>query len=319
MFTIRPFEPSQAEYEAVVAVNIAAWPDEPNTVENWQYGDQEHNPQYLRQRFVAENEAGQIVAEGICWESAWSHVPGKYGFGFSLHPAYANQGLEEQFYHYMLDFLAQREPKPVYLMTYMREDKTDKVQFLTERGFEAIMRDNVSQAEITDYDYSPFAGVIEKVLASGIELLTLPELQARDADWMEKFYDLETTIFKDVPSPDEFTPQPIEEFAKMFKHPAFLPEGQFIAVDEGHWVGLSTLWLNKAEPEKMHVGLTGVRRSHRRRRIATALKLLAFKYAQKRGIKALETENEENNPMYQLNVQLGFKPKPGWVTFRKDL
>jgi len=319
MFTFRPFAASQAEYEAIVAVNTAAWPDDPSTVEDWQYNDQEYNPQYLRQRFVAENEAKQIMAEGICGESSWSHVPGKYNFSFSLHPAYANQDLAERFYHYILDFLAQREPKPVYLLTHMREDKTNRVQFLTERGFKAIMRENVSQAEIADYDYSPFSGVIEQVQAAGIELLTLPELQARDADWMAKYYDLDTTISKDVPCPDEFIPQPIEEFAKMFKLPSFLPEGLFIAVDNGHWVGLSSLRLNKANPEKMDVDLTGVRRSHRRRRIATALKLLAFKYAQKRGVKFLETFNEEANPMYQLNLQLGFKPKPGWVTYRKDL
>ena len=319
MYSIRPFEPTDAEYEAVVAVNNVAWPEEPNTVENWKHNDNERNLKYLFQRFVAVNGDGCIVAEGACWESAWSYVPGKYGLGFTIDPAYENQGIEEQFYNHLLDFLARREPSPVYLMSYMREDKTNRVQFLTERDFKPIMRDNVSQLDVSNYDYSPFEGVIEKIQASGIELLTLPELQARDKDWMPKYYDLEVAIVHDVPSPDAFTPQPIEEFAKMFKHPNFLPEAHFFAVDNGQWVGLSNLWSDSVRHEKLWVGLTGVLPGHRRRNIATTLKLLTFKFAQNYGARFLETENEENNPMYQLNVKLGFRPKPGWVTFRKDL
>ena len=53
--------------------------------------------------------------------------------------------------------------------------------------------------------------------------------------------------------------------------------------------------------------------------IATALKLHAIRFAKKEGIELIETENEENNPMYQLNVQLGFRPLPAWVEFEKTL
>jgi hypothetical protein len=31
------------------------------------------------------------------------------------------------------------------------------------------------------------------------------------------------------------------------------------------------------------------------------------------------TDNEENNPMYGLNVQLGFMPTRAWLQFRKEL
>jgi hypothetical protein len=33
----------------------------------------------------------------------------------------------------------------------------------------------------------------------------------------------------------------------------------------------------------------------------------------------IETDNEENNPMYQLNLQLGFAPQPAELDFHKDM
>lgn len=36
-------------------------------------------------------------------------------------------------------------------------------------------------------------------------------------------------------------------------------------------------------------------------------------------IKFIETDNEENNPMYQINMKLGFEPLPAWVDYEKTL
>jgi hypothetical protein len=45
----------------------------------------------------------------------------------------------------------------------------------------------------------------------------------------------------------------------------------------------------------------------------------AINYAQMLGIESIETDNEENNPMFQLNLRLGFKPIPAWVSYHKKL
>ena len=319
MYTIRPFEPTDADYEAVVAVQNAAWPDEPTTVHDMKHNDSQRNPKHFRQRFVVANESHGIVAAGYCSDSPWSYVPGKYNLGFDVHPDFANQNLEAKIYEHLLNYIADREPKPTILRSHAREDKQDQMKFWQDRGYKIVQRENSSRLDVTDYDYSPYEGITEKVLASGIELLTFPELQARDADWMQKFYDLVNIIDHDIPAQDAPTPQPIEEFAKMFKHPSFLPDAQFLAVDGEQWVGMSTLWKDSVRTDRLWVGLTGVLRSHRRRGIATALKLKTFRYAQAQGVSFLDTENEENNPMYDLNVQFGFRPLPGWVEFRKEL
>ena len=130
---------------------------------------------------------------------------------------------------------------------------------------------------------------------------------------------------------DPPTKEPLDEWTKGFKGPNFLAEGWFVAVDpnidtsnynnldSGDYVGITMLGLDLALPEKMHTWLTGVVRTHRRKGIATALKDKAIELAKSRGAKRIDTGNEENNPMYDLNMQLGFKPKPAWVNYQKNL
>ena len=71
-------------------------------------------------------------------------------------------------------------------------------------------------------------------------------------------------------------------------------------------------------PELLEQGITGVRRAYRRMGLATALKLRTLDYAKAHGAKFIRTDNEENNPMYQLNLDLGFRPKPGFLVYEKE-
>jgi predicted GNAT family acetyltransferase len=53
--------------------------------------------------------------------------------------------------------------------------------------------------------------------------------------------------------------------------------------------------------------MTGVKRAYRRKGIATALKLRTVAFAQVQGAHLLMTSNNSANPMYQLNLKLGFQ------------
>ncbi|MEM7125523.1 MAG: GNAT family N-acetyltransferase [Chloroflexota bacterium] len=320
MITIRPFEETESDFEALVTIQNAEWPDEPTTLENIKFWEENRNKNYLRQRFLIEKEIDgqtQVIAECGTWESAWSYVPGKYGIGFGIQPEYACQGIEAIMYDHVMDFLNQREPQPKVLNSFMREDRTERVNFFTDRGFEIIMRENESDLIVTDYDFSRFDGAFDKVAANGIEIVTLPELKERFPDWIQRYYDLYIPIDTDVPSPDDLTPQPLEEFAKGFNSPGHLADAHFIALDGDKWVGLSTLNKDNANPKRLWVSITGVLRGHRRKGIATALKLKTIQYAIDYGAEKIQTGNEENNPMYDLNVMLGFKPMPAWLELRK--
>ena len=83
------------------------------------------------------------------------------------------------------------------------------------------------------------------------------------------------------------------------------------------FVGYSNLWINDTTRKKLDTGMTGVIRSHRRRGIATLLKYKAIAYGQRHNSEQIVTGNEENNPMLDLNLQLGFEPIPGWIRYEK--
>ncbi len=83
-------------------------------------------------------------------------------------------------------------------------------------------------------------------------------------------------------------------------------DAQFVAAEGERWVGLVNLQLRTAEQAEM--GITVVRRGYRRRGVARALKALALRRAQERGVAAVVTWNHVGNTaILALNASLGFR------------
>ncbi|MEM7125522.1 MAG: GNAT family N-acetyltransferase [Chloroflexota bacterium] len=334
MLKIRHFEPSDNEYAEICRVHNLEWPKHPSTVRSYTWGDENWNNNYLFQRFVAELD-GKMIVEGAYYVPFWSFTHGKFQMGWSLDPAYIDykedgKGIHQQMYDYVLSELADRNP--TLLSTSTREDKQDRLDFLAANGFEFQMRYPESELAVDEFDFTPYDGLSAKLAEKGIEISTLDKLMESDPNWLNKIYELCWDIYQDVPSPDPPAKESLEEWQKGLKSPNFLNKGCFVAVDtnidarnyqetdgRGDYVGVSMLEKDEVLPEKMHTSLTGVGRSHRRQGVATAMKLKSIELAKGRGAKTISTGNEENNPMYQLNVRLGFKPKPAWADYHKIL
>lgn len=317
MFTIRPFDYSEQDYVAAVAIQNAVWPDQSETVAWWQHRDQIRNPQYFYQSLLVE-AAGQVVAVGHMMETPWSYRPGKYALGIMVHPAYERRGIGAMLYDYIINALAKRPLPPNMLISNVREDKPQGIHFLQQRGFQQVMRSPISRLELANFDGSRFADVQAKVQAAGIEISTMAELAKIDPDHRHKIYELDWQCTLDEPLPDAPTKPSFEDYTKFFfESPNFIPEGCFIAVDQGEYVGLSNLFHNPGQPTVINTGFTAVLRTYRRRGIATALKLRAIAYAQQQGYQSIKTGNEENNPMLAINLTLGFVPQPAWLDFQK--
>ena len=92
-----------------------------------------------------------------------------------------------------------------------------------------------------------------------------------------------------------------------------------VAVKDQQYIGGTYLVVLKGTPEKAWTCALGVLRKFRRQGIATALKIRAIEILQDKGIKEIRTDNEENNPMYKINVALGFEPVPFSLDYAKDI
>ena len=296
---IRPFVATDDEYRAIVDVCNANWPEELSAPESWKHRDKHRNPKFLFQRLVGEVD-GNIVTSAAYGESEWAYVSGKYFVGIEVHPEHARQGHGSAMYDHVLAALADRDP--LFLTADTREDKPDFIRFLTKRGFEKTMRYPVSHMNPQTFDFAKFAGVEERVRESGVEIVNAPDLPARDPDWKRHWYELEGECWMDVPLPEPPTRGGFEDFDSRFDSPNYDAKGHFIAIDGDRYVGL-----------------TGVVRSHRRKGIATALKVTGARFARDYGATIVETDNEENNPMFDLNLQLGFVAQPAWLDYRKVL
>lgn len=316
MIEIRPFEPTDEEYEAVVAVWNAVWPDDLYTVEEMRHDDETRNPERLFQRLVAVEEDGTIPAFAMYQESGWDHVPGKYRIRIYVHPERRRQGIGTRLYEHVIDALAARDP--IKLESGTREHQAGGLAMLEKYGFKQVMREPVSHLDVAAFDPTPFQAKRERVEASGIVIRPLTALRDEVADWARRLYDLDWECIRDMPSPDPPTRHPFDVWsAQQLEAPGFLPEATFVALDGERWVALSQLWSSAADPSKLYQGVTGVVRSHRRQGLATVLKLHTIEFARAYGATVIETDNEENNPMFQINLQLGFVPQPAHLEFAR--
>lgn len=314
---IRPFDYSDSDYRQAVNVYNTVWTDHHDTVDLWRHFDEKRVPGYVLKRYVAE-QGGKVVGVATAGQSPSSFEPGKFWTHFFVDPHSRCRGVGGTLFNHLLSELTLDEPKK--LTTWTTEDQVEGIRFLCNRGFQQVMRFPESELNLKTFDPAPFAGKVARVQNSHLQVRTYAELRQGDPEHRTKLYETFWEIVRDVPSPDPFTPYSQEVWEeRTFTNPYLLEDGWLVAVDNGQYVGLTQLYVNSGNPKILETGLTGVLRSHRRMGIATALKVLAIQYAIAQGYERIRTDNEENNPMYQINLALGFRPRPAGLDFVRHL
>ena len=303
---IRPFDDSDRDYEASVDIANALWSDEPLSVEGMRYGNRTRSKKHFFQRVMAELD-GDIVATAIYSEPEWCDEPGMWAVRIRVMPKHQRKGIGSTIYDHIMDRLSERESKLSSLVSNAREDQPHSVRFLTDRGFEQKQRQQVSRLDVAAF------------AESGLRVMTFEEFEAADPDAHRKAHEAYVELFKDVPIFVDRFELTYEMFERELNAPNRLPGAILLAFDGDEIVATTSLWKRLADPGNLETGLTAVARSHRRRGIAAALKVRSIEFAGSIGTRLIQTDNEENNPMYDLNVRLGFKPVPAWLIFMKEL
>ena len=186
-------------------------------------------------------------------------------------------------------------------------DVLGRLDFWLNRGYESSLIGPVSRCHVKNVNFDQFASQEASFQAGGYEIVALTELEA-EGDWRERIWKLKEAILDDVPHSEPRSPQTFERFCEIYpSQTAFPRETTFFAMKDGQLIGMSGGERTAVDATSFDTHLTGTLREHRRNGVATTLKLHVIRWCQQHGVATIDTGNEKDNPMYQLNIALGFE------------
>lgn len=288
---------------------------EPVTVERLREWEQNFPRDGIRQRRVALDESHKIIGYNLCEHRPY-RLPGSFEVDMIVFPEYHRRGIGAHLYENAIAFAQARGA--TRLECEVRDHNPDWLRFAQTRGFRVDRHVFESTLDLTTFDESRFAGIIESVQTQGIRFFALADVGNVEEN-RRKLYELNKRNALDIPGSDGTFPR-FEDFTKyVFEASWFRPQGQILAADGERWVGLSAVgyFANTNSTYNMH---TGVLKEYRGRKMALALKLLAIRFARECGAAYVRTNNDSQNaPILAINQKLGYKPQPGYFRCVKTL
>lgn len=252
----------------------------------------------------------RLDAEPVGCASAGSAVPGdpseELPVQANVLPAHRRQGIGSALLREASAYAGTlRRPA---LVTECYEDDEQTLAFLARRGFVEVERQKALVLELAGLDLpTPEA-------PPGVEIVSRAERGGLE----QGMYEAGADGARDIPGRDARREPTFEEWrAWEIDQPGRDPRLAFVALVDGEVAGYATAGVVGGVG---YNGLTVVRRAHRRRGIARALKLHQLAAATALGLPRLVTGSEERNePMRRLNESLGYRPVPGAVVLRGPL
>jgi GNAT superfamily N-acetyltransferase len=303
------------DLEALVEANNAYYDDMPTTPEQRRHERSVRPKEFEAAEYVGEVD-GRPVVFGIYVKAVWLREPGRGWLHYMMHPDFAGHPVEAKLFARLLEHSMRLGDAK---MTATMADKhPHHVKTVLDAGFKIDQRQPVTAVELSGFDAGPFQPTTERLATEGISLRALKDVAADRPGWKEELYRLHCEVWQDVPMQETPKPMPWTHFSEMLDDPKrYALPGKYVAMEGDAMVGLSEIQRNPADPRLGQTMLTGVSRTHRRRGIASALKATALEWAKAEGMERVTTDNEENNPMLDLNKALGFKEVYAWLVCSK--
>lgn len=196
----------------------------------------------------------------------------------------------------------------------------ETIQCALNYGFTEIARAPATRIDLNEFQLENWKASIKKVEAQGIRLTNILQLEREGYDWLRPLYESASEMVADMPRDHPEPEVDFEHHCKMFQNRSEEERSQmYVALDGDRIVGYSRITRRESQPGVMGTGLSGVVRSHRRRGIVTALKVKGITQAKQEGFRYIYTDNDARNPMYHLNIALGYRDAFAWVHLQKFL
>lgn len=271
-------------------------------------------PEGIRHRLVAVAESGAVAGFAAGGWDPWDEA-GRWFTRIVVAPEFRRQGLGADLYERLVT-LTRRDGATV-LVTEVRDNEAASQAWAADRGFRVDRHLFESVLDLTTFDDSRFAGVVESVVAGGIRFVNR-EVDASEAMARKVWAMMERTV-RDIPGIHIGGPVPFADWCKWALDDQRIPRDCFhVAFDGDSPVGVT--FTEKRSTGAMYTSHTSVDPEYRGRRVALALKLLSVQACRRHGAPYMRTNNDsQNGPMLAVNRKLGYQPEPGVYLMEKPL
>jgi GNAT superfamily N-acetyltransferase len=321
MAEIKKFTETDIEFQEVTRLFNLVSHDDKEHVDDMKEGWAVRDKSLQRERFLLYDDDTVLGFLGYAQGRDVNHQ--NCYFNIYLDPEYNGNGYRKLLYDRMLQDIATFDCNRLYADIYEHPNYEQFKKFLLENKFYVGLKIREYSLDIESVDLAEYSSLLEKLDSKGIKFYDAKNEMNNFPNHYNKLEELGWEYGEDFPMPEGIvhTRQPFEQFMKfqkLFEEKRYGIE--IVAVDGKKYVGSTDIHvLPKSDPHKAWTGSLGVLREYRRQGIATALKVKAFEKLREKGIKQVRTDNEENNPMYKINVALGFTPEPYCYDYQREL
>ena len=289
-------------------------PERPYSPQDFMRKDTMRGAEYRYQRWVGEESDRPVCVLGL-GDYHWAHRPGRVAFDWHMAAADVESALPvvlERVDHHMADDAADE------VNAWTRDDHEPSCRLFETQGYRVVECIPMSALSPAEFDDRPYRETRRSLETEGIRFTTAQVLEDEGFDWLPLQYEASWEMVQDIPSPHPPTRITYEHFLTILNDHTMYPRPTlFVALHEGRIVGYSRLTPLTAAPNAWETGLSGTVRSHRRRGIISVLKAMAIATARENGVERIFTDNNDENPMYDLNLRLGFRTLWTWVHWIK--
>jgi len=248
-------------------------------------------------------------------------------FTLNLDPSYNNNGYRKLLYNKILEKVKIFNCNKVHTSIYNHPNYEEVKKLIIKEKFKLVQTNREYSCDIRNVDIDKYQPLIKKLESEEIRFYDSKEEMATNIqkfpDHFKELEELEWIIEQDFPIPDgiSHTRIPFKHWLKLchdfYKNSYGV---DIVAVYKKQYIASTDITVYpKSESYKGWTGGLGVLEKFRRRGLATALKIKAIERLLKKGVTEIRTDNEENNPMYKINVALGFKPVPFSLDYMKEI
>ncbi|ADV66364.1 GNAT family N-acetyltransferase [Deinococcus maricopensis] len=199
------------------------------------------------------------------------------------------------------------------LISVVREDHTPQRAFLDAAAFRNAHQSWGAHLDLRTFNPDAHRALDERRYLEGYEIARLTH-PAPAPTWAA-LHALTLEAVRDAPrnpttTPDDLTPETLRATVER-------EEQVWVATYRNEITGFTRLTPRGTHAESE---LTAVTRAHRRRGLATLLKMHALTWARTQGLTSAGTGgNVHNLPMLRVNARLGYRVEPMWITYTRDM